>query len=368
MSDRLPTTRLDWKKAAKGKYIGDTQQLAVGAAFVSGSKFQFEHFLRLRVLYKEKQDPIRLAKSPWFPGGSLQEVANILKDEPDTLYLRQFLVDKEAIENRWNVEKAKKSGSFAMAIELLHLITNRKVLEMDADEDNTDTKIVLSPNKSSKINQSGSHYRTLSNPAAATPTPLPTLRKNYYQSPLTDPDISSLSIALPGRENAQIRHELQRAEEQFERSDFSPGDEQTVNAALVALIMALSWLLKSTGCVHHDRASFSITSGNEDNVLYKAGVDGLILHPDKQKCNAFMEVKRDFRSQNQAVRRQIAAQMAAFIFQQDIALARQGTEQEAVKETEKAKKGKGKRAPRKGKQAADDENQIEDEDGRNRKE
>ena len=368
MSDRLPTTKPEWKKAAKGNGVGDTQQLAIGAAFVSGSKFQFEHFLRLRVLYKEKQSPIGLAKSPWFPGESLQEVANILKGEPDTLYLREFLGKEEAIESGWDVEKAKKSGGFAIAMELLHLIASRKILEMNIDDDNTDTKIVLSPNKSSKVNQSDSHNRTLSKQEAATPTPLPRFRyDNYFESPLSDPDISGLSIALPGKENAQIRYEHQRMEDEFERSDFSPGDEQTVNAALVALIMALSWLLKSTGCVHHDRASFSIPSGNEDNDLYKAGVDGLILHPGKQKCNAFMEVKRDYRGQNKAVRRQIAAQMAAFIFQQDIVLAGQETEQQTVKETEKAKKGKGKQAPRKGKQTADDENQIEYEDGRNRK-
>lgn len=368
MSDRLPRTKSEWRKAAKGKSIRDTQSLAVGSAFVSGSKFQFEHFLRLRVLYRERQNPRDLVDSSYFPNESLKEIASILEDEPDTLYLRQFLVGKEAIEKLWNAEKAKKSGSFAIAIELLHLIASRKVLEMDVDEDNTDTKIVLSPKKSYKINQSSSHYRTLSNPAAATPTPLSTLRKDYYESPLSDLDISGLSIALPGKENAQIRYDLERAEEKFERSDFSPGDEQTVNAALVALITALSWLLKSTGCVHHDRATFSIPSRDEDTDLYKADVDGLILHLSKDKYNAFMEVKRDFRSQNQAVRRQIAAQMAAFIFQQDIALAEQGAEQKTVKETEKAKKGKGKRAPRKEKQAADDENQIEYEHGRNRKE
>lgn len=130
--------------------------------------------------------------------------------------------------------------------------------------------------------------------------------------------------------------------------------------------MALSWLLlKSTGCVHHDRASFSIPSGNGDDDVYQASVDGLILHPGRQKCNAFMEAKRDYRGDNQAVRRQIAAQMAAFIFQQDIVLGGHKPQQQTVKKTEKAKKVKGKQPARKGKQVADDENQIEYEDGRN---
>ena len=105
-------------------------------------------------------------------------------------------------------------------------------------------------------------------------------------------------------------------------------------------------LLKMRGCVHDDRPNYSILSGDRKRELYRAGVDGLILHASKDRVNAFMEVKRDFRGQNQSVRRQIAAQMAAFIYHQDIELARQGTEQLPAKETEKANKREGKQAAR----------------------
>ena len=105
-----------------------------------------------------------------------------------------------------------------------------------------------------------------------------------------------------------------QAEDEFERGDFSPGDEATVNATLVNLITVLSMLLKMRGCVHHDRTNYSILSGDRKMELYRAGVDGLILHAGKDRVNAFIKVKRDFRDRNQAVRRQIAAQMTAFIY------------------------------------------------------
>ena len=105
-----------------------------------------------------------------------------------------------------------------------------------------------------------------------------------------------------------------QAEDEFERGGFSPGDEATINATLVNLITVLFMLLKMRGCGHHDRTNYSILSGDRKTKLYRAGVDGLILHAGKDRVNAFMEVKRDFRDRNQAVRRQIAAQMAAFIY------------------------------------------------------
>ena len=124
---------------------------------------------------------------------------------------------------------------------------------------------------------------------------------------------------------ARCTTELRRAEDEFERGDFSPGDEATINAALVNLITVLSMLLKMRGCVHHDRTNYSILSGDRKTELYRAGVDGLILHAGKDRVNVFIKVKRDFRGRNQAVRRQIAAQMAAFIYHQNIELARQET-------------------------------------------
>ena len=162
---------------------------------------------------------------------------------------------------------------------------------------------------------------------------------------------------LPGKKGAQIYLDLRREEERSERSEFSPGDGQTVNAALVALIMATSWSLVYTGRVHHDRASFSIPNKESANDLYTACVDGLILHLNGVKCNGFMEVKRHFRGDNKAVRSQIAAQMAAFIYEQDVVLAEKGSEatEEANRETTKkaTKEATGKAIKGKGKELKD---------------
>ena len=106
---------------------------------------------------------------------------------------------------------------------------------------------------------------------------------------------------------ARYTTELRRAEDEFERGDFSPGDEATVNAALVNLITVSFMLLKMRDCVHLDRTNYSILSEDRKMELYSADVDGLILHAGKDRVNAFMEVKRDFRGRNQAVRRKIAA-------------------------------------------------------------
>ena len=318
MSDLLPKTKPEWRRAVKSKSIDATLSLAVGGAFVSGSKFQIHHFLRLRVLYKPTCNPNNLAKAPSFPKDNLEKVETIVLGEPEVLYLRQVLKGEEAVGENWDDESSRKSGRFAIPMENLHTIASRKVHNMAANEDTSDTKIVVSPVKASEIIQSSIHNRSLSDPMGWTPTPISRIRKDYNESLLSEIDVSGLSIALPGTGNDLVYSELRRAEDEFERGDFSPGDEATVNAALVNLITVLSMLLKMRGCVHHDRTNYSILSGDRKTELYRAGVDGLILHAGKDRVNAFMEVKRDFRGRNQAVRRQIAAQMAAFIYHQDI--------------------------------------------------
>ena len=347
MSDQLPRTISQWEQAAKRKSIDVAQSLTAGEVFVSGSKFQFEHFLRLRVLYDQSLRPKELPKSSWFPLENLEKVTHILQDEPGTRYLKEFLKNTSAIEEDWDMEKVKKSDRFAVAMENLHLIATRKVRKMDKEKDDIEIKIAMSPKKTPAIDQSGSRCRSLSDPIAATPPPQKRPPIDYYQSPASSFNTSALSNALTESEDVQVGYDLRRAEADWERSNFSPGDEQTVNATLVALLMALSWSLEFTGRVHHDRAVFRIPSADKNADLYKAAVDGLILYPGKAKHCAFMEVKGDYRGENQAVRRQIAAQMAAFIYHQDVVLARK----EADPQTEEAKKGKKKQAAIKGKQA-----------------
>ena len=104
MSDLLPKIKPEWRRAVKSKSIDATLPLAVGGAFVSGSKFQIHHFLRLRVLYKPTRNPNNLAKAPSFPEDNLEKVETILLGEPEVLYLRQVLKGEEAIGENWDDE------------------------------------------------------------------------------------------------------------------------------------------------------------------------------------------------------------------------------------------------------------------------
>lgn len=334
MSNKLPKTKKDWREAATRNKIGHTQSLSNGTPLPSGSKFTFEHFLRLRVVYIDEKSPASLVRSRGFPTERLEAVTTILKENTDASFLKNFLRRPKDIEERWNAHNAKQSGVFAVALELLHLISKRKVEFMTESEDISDLKIVSSPLKELRKAQSDARYL---NSSSYPSTPLRVPPKSYYISPFND--FSKLSIDSPGEQMSEAGADLRRAIYSYERSNFTPGDEQTVNAALVALIMAMSWLLGRTGRAHHDRARFSVCKDDE-NYLYSACVDGLIMHLDRDTCNGFMEVKPDFRAGNASVRRQITAQMAAFIFEQEIVLARGEPEEK----TEKSFKGKGKQA------------------------
>lgn len=358
MSDELPRKKFHWKRAASRYDIDHTQSLTAGTALVSGSKFKFEHFLRLRVLYVEERTLGALAKYPGFPRARLEEVKEILREDRDAAFVKTFLQSAKDIETRWSVENAEKSGKFAAALELLHLIAKRTVRSMKDSEDISDLKVVASPLKTRNMSQSGADHQRLLFPPTADPAPTQESRQTYGEySSFNDSEdslgMSSLLIGSPEEVISQPGTDLRQAIYDFERSNFTPGDEQTVNAALVALIMALSWSLGHTGRVHHDRAKFSIPK-DAKIYLYSACVDGLIMCLKEDKCNAFIEVKRDFRAENQSVRRQIAAQMAAFIFEQDFPLA----EKETERKTEKAPKGKGRKAV-----AKDMKDIIKDKDG-----
>ena len=356
MSDKLPRKPRDWRQAAKSNNIEHNQSLSAGTEFVSGSKFEVKHFLRLRVLYIEEQRPASLAESPGFPRESLEKMKKILKKDTDASFLKKFLQEREKVESDWNVDKSKKAGKFAVAMEHLHLIANRKDRGMEDDEDISDLKIISSPSKT----RLGAHYHEISHSTTAPSTPTPRPQQFSHELPLFDDSnddfgMSFLSMDSPEAAISAPNSDLRAAKDNFERYGFSPGDEQTVNAALVALIMALSWLLGHTGRVHHDRKKFSIPK-DDKTYLYSACVDGVIKHLNGDEYNGFMEVKRAFRGANSAVRRQIAAQMAAFIYEQGAVPA----EKEIEKETEKASRGKGKKAKAK-------EDKIKDTDGANQK-
>lgn len=368
MPDILPTNKSAWRQAAKLKKIDHSQSLTAGTPLVSGSKFEFIHFLRLRVLYIERQPPEDLAETSGFPTESLKEIEKILDENTDANFLKTFLQDRININSHWNVENAQKCGIFAVALEHLHLIAKRGLDFMTDNEDMSDLKIISSPPKgppeTRRMAHSGAHYHESSLSTVDPPTPTPKSRQSHWEpaslGDISDIlDMSGLTIESPREAISAPNSDLRRAMDMHERANFSPGDEQTVNAALVALIMALSWLLGRTGRVHHDRVKFTIPK-DADTHFYSACVDGVIMHLNRDKWNGFMEVKRDFRSKNASVRRQIAAQMAAFIFVQDVELARKETEEDAEKRIEKTLKGKGKSAQAKAKAA-----KIKDKDGGN---
>lgn len=368
MADKLPTKRAHWKRAATRNNIHHTQSLTAGPPLVSGSKFTFEHFLRLRVLYIQIPDPKTLAKSASFPKERLEEMKDILEKNTDAAFLKSFLQDQLSLASSWSVDKAKESGMFAVALEHLHLIAKRSIRSMTDSEEIISPKIDLSPRKTRSMAQSSAPYRGRSLSAGVPSTPTRNPRGTYPNSLLNDLNdfsdslaMSSLKIQSPEEVVSEPDSDLRQAKYDYERSDFTPGDEQTVNAALVALIMVLSWLLGQTGRVHHDRARFRIPK-DAKNYLYSAGVDGLIMHLNGDKLNGFMEVKRDLRAGNRSVRRQIAAQMAAFIFEQDFVVAEKEREKEAEREIEKVSKGKGKKAEAKAK-----EDMTKDKDGGNQK-
>lgn len=346
MPDGFPTSKAAWRSAAESNKIGHTQIVTAGIDLVSGSKFKFEHFLRLRVLYSSEEDPKTLAGSPGFPKKRLETLDKILKEDPDVTFLKTFLRRDTDISHRWNVHIAKKTGKFAVALEHLHLIAKRGIREIGVDEDISGPKIVLSPLKTRSFSstRSDAYEPSSSRTEPRTPTRNPQQSSFASAPPVNDIDDIDLSkMDLSNMTESQEESipppssELRQAKDDYERSDFTPGDEQTVNAALVALIMALSWLLGHHGRVLHDRARFSVSTDAEAD-LYSADVDGVILHRNGDKYIGFMEVKRNLRGRNRSVRRQIAAQMAAFIYEQDVGLA----EKETKKETKKGPQGKGK--------------------------
>ncbi|MCJ1456284.1 hypothetical protein MMC28_006644 [Mycoblastus sanguinarius] len=109
--------------------------------------------------------------------------------------------------------------------------------------------------------------------------------------------------------------QTQEAQEKYKRMMFEKGDEQTVNACLVALIMPVEWIFGRSGTVHLDREPQQLR-GDDGELLYKACVDGVIAGTNSV-TKSFIEVKRDLRGKDKGVRMQEGAQMAAFIFQDE---------------------------------------------------
>ena len=340
MSYPLPTKRTLWEKAAKNNNIQPL--LADGDEIPSASKFQIDHFLRLRILYIQTQSPNDLAASDGFPVRSLRDVKDLLDKDPHACFLKDFLGREENIKAHWNRESIDKSGKFAMPLEHLHLIAKRGPVQMQPYQDLDENKIVWSPPKTRAASKSGALDLRGSPSTPSHRRLLLRGRDDYGASPNLSEDFSGLSIEPFSPPDTDLRG----AKDDYYRSEFSQGDEQTVNATLVDFMIALSWLLGFTGRILHDRAKFVIPKDDETH-LYSASVDGLIRYLHDDTINGFMEVKGNLRGKNQSVRRQIGAQMAAFVYHQDIKISKNKVEP-AV---QSLFKGKGKQAKNKGNKA-----------------
>lgn len=351
MSLKLPTKRAEWVQAAKNNSIQLDERLAAGEDFSSASKFTFDHFLRLRILYIEREPPMHLAASDGFPTKGLEVVEHILDKNPDACSLKRFLRNKDNIRDDWNRKRMDESGKFSLPLDHLHLIAKRKPVYMGNNQDLDNNRIVWSPRQTRGVSKSSALALRGSPSTPSHPPRLPQGRGNYDTSPSSSDDsleFSHLTIESPEEVISPPNTDLRRAQDDLHRSDFSQGDEQTVNAALVDFMKVLSFLLGFTGRILHDRAKYIIPKDSKTH-LYSASVDGLIRHFHDDTINAFMEVKGALRTGNQPVRRQIGAQMAAFVYEQDVQIK----VADSVVDTEvrPPSKGQGKQAKNKGSKA-----------------
>ena len=203
----------------------------------------------------------------------------LLDNDPHCSFWKRFLENKVDLKKHWNLDSFDQSGKFDIPLEHLHLIAKRTVKRLNEDEDSSDTKIVWSPPKTRRVVPLHAIDRarlpeTPSKPPLESSRLRPQGPKTYDESnnPYDDDlGISGLSISYPQEQLSSSGSDVERAKDSHDRSEFSRGDEQTVNAALVDLMIALSALLDHTGRIHHDRAKFVIPKDAETH-LYSASV------------------------------------------------------------------------------------------------
>ena len=319
----LPSNAKDWAKTAKACGIRVEEYLAKGDSFQSGSRFSSTDFLRLRILHVQHQTTNLLPHhhENCLPKALITSVKAKFDTSCEFQALRH-LVTPENIES-WTVEDSRKAPQFAVGLEHLHLIIRKQKENSGSSEDRAPPKIFpSSPRKTRSMTkavdvQSSTDISThLSNlkldpihHSGVTPqTPIQN-PKSISKYDLDDYLIPPSSIA------STMPPELQRIVDEYKQAMFEMGDEQTVNACLVALIMPVAWILGRSGCVHLDRKPLQLRRGDGE-ILYEARVDGIITESTKDGnlVKSIMEVKRGLRGGKTDVRMQEGAQMAAFIY------------------------------------------------------
>ena len=316
MDPLLPNKRSMWETTAARLNI-PSDLLSAGQAFRSGSNFSESDFLRLRILHKSVY--ARKIFLTDLPKASVKRTTQALNDSKEIKILRDILPDLDSIE-KWTNEDARKSGQFSVGLEHLALIAtlpNKDDIETNSDHDPLSSRIINSPRIRRSVVRLGQSDTNLSARLSKlqldpqTPTKKANVTADMWDTPTSLPSASTAPSFLSPKDP-----DLEAAVNSYNREMFQVGDEQTVNACLVALIIPLASIFGSRGRVRLDRTPFQVLKKNaaDGRALYEARVDGIIMDVDGTEIESFMEVKRELRARRKDVRMQEGAQMAAFIY------------------------------------------------------
>ena len=321
----VPGSKQEWENQARQNNVPTTQSLSDCSALPSGSKFMMEHYLPLRILMVDEKSLTkknrRRFRAKYFRADIRGKVITTMKQDKSLQEVQKFLTKSANIENRWSASQYRAVGPFGNGLEKLYQIVSRKYprdQESEDDEDETNSKIFassLSPPSVSRLNAAFQNMNINRNPV--TPPSRAHLARSKAAVDYTEVDEDYQLPETPGTQMSSAPGTDKRlAQRDFERATLVLSDEQTVNACLENLLMALSNVMGFHGRVFSDRRAFVVPKDNSSN-LYQACVDGLIMTADREDIMAFVEVKRKLRSNNESIYRQIGAQMAAFIRDQD---------------------------------------------------
>ncbi|KAL9101254.1 MAG: hypothetical protein Q9163_003468 [Psora crenata] len=307
-SDSLPHNFVEWNKEWN-LFQSSTQ----GHLMHSGSEFTLYDFLRLRVIHRlggrhhGSIDQLHRDHTHVFPQPLIDQARTALNHQ-DVLDLKKILPDKKAI-LEWKQKGFIPSGRLAIGLELLYLITTRTRASGGVAGESSAPKVLLSP----------PNTRSRGKNIQAPTSPLARLSIQEVEDPYTPIGQKSRDVPTYDETPAQEtpgsppNTEIRRIEYDHQRASFVSGDEQTVNACLISLLMGVSHYLRIMGRIHFDRTAFRILKPNGEPI-YTARVDG-ILRAANGRIQGFMEVKPYIRGLSGEIRMQEAAQMAAFIYE-----------------------------------------------------
>ena len=330
MSPSVPRIQQEWEKLARENNVPITQLFKECSALPSGSKFTMEHYLPLRILFTDemslKKKDRKTFREQYIRAGIREKVSAAIEESKSLQAVQKFLTKSDNIRTKWNAKHYRAVGPFGNGLEKLYQVVSWKPISItepeDADEDTTDLRIFAStpsppsaPIFAPAMNTAFQNMTVNSSPV--TPPPRGRPKRNQKEPDYKEVEDEFQFGESPGTELSSAPNTDKRlARQDFERTTLVLSDEQIVNMCLENLLMALSNVMGFYGRLVSDRRAFVIPKDDTSN-LYQACVDGLIMTPSRQSIMAFIEVKRTPRSLNRSVYRQIGAQMAAFIYNND---------------------------------------------------